>query len=1246
MDSPSSPTSPLPKNDSSSGMPVFFHTIKPAAPKLAPALSSKPAPPSFKFPVKPAPAAVTEPPVTPLIPHTPTVQKPELAPPVFKVNPPPLKQSARPPQLLNPDLPGLLSKNVKTPPPYVETTPPDVEEESQASMLEVFREELQSYLPSMIEALELLALDIENEEPWKTLKTRFHTIKGAANTVGLNDWGNRAARAEDAAFLAVTKVHERHAAQRQRLIEALIFLTDKAGLPCPVFSDIIPPVQFSDLHTEMEQTSIQEDEKSPSIAEASSALSKLCGQLETWQREPSLERRESFLQCCASLEELCRPIQAPLSASIHDLQQFTAKVPAHPPEVFFSIISRALNDARLFVEALGSDPQLTWSRKWGFYFSSLEIALAASSRNPSDPSSSHQNMDSKIDPEMVGAFVEEALQSYESIEQTLVRWERGEEPVERQAECRRHFHTLKGAANSVGLHALGSQFHLLEDRMSHSTSNQQVTALLQCLDQARQYTRQLSSQPHAAWKGDWASLLDGIPSPSVDLKAATSNEPAIDPEMASTFIEEAEALLDPIEAAILAWEVDQEADRQQATLKRHFHTLKGAANSVGLAALGSDFHALEDFMGSLLTSESTTPPIAFLLSCLDDLRGFLTTAQTKSIYAWEPVWDRRIQDLRHGNSTSKATQNSLSPDVSIPALERQTLRVEASQLQELMHLIAELIAEQSRMGEHLHLIQQLRQKLQSISGQIPDTALRSELDDLGYTLHSLRERLENDDQSFRRVAKRIQSDLIDLNMGPVGSLFHRLSRSFRDACREENKEARWIVEGADVQLDRAVVDQLYGPMLHVVRNAVAHGIESPEQRSAAGKDPCGTVTIRAQSRSDHAVIEVSDDGPGINEDVIRRKAIERGLLEPSVTSINSEQAVALLFSPGFSTKETVTNVAGRGVGLDVVKGDIEGLNGSVGVSYRSGAGTTWHIRVPLTLSATEALIIQAGSVRAALPLAMVDRCHRLESSSLNERKLISNFNADEEPLTLLDLGLFLNTATAEPPTHAVIIDSGIERAALAVNGFVNRREIVLKDLGPLFSSVGLYSGVTAESDGSLIPVIQIPFLLDWIHHRDSLPGQAEKTSQASAPCEPAAPPPTARIPHILLADDSPSVRKVQEKELRKLGYEVVLAQDGQEALDYLNHHHVDLLITDWEMPRLDGCGLIRAVRLHPSLGDLLILVISSRVNDDFIKEAMSLGANACLAKPFQATAFKALLQTLPLPFLNLTGLDPSHPNEA
>ncbi|MEM6883811.1 MAG: Hpt domain-containing protein [Verrucomicrobiota bacterium] len=1226
--------------------------FKPGAAKLAPKLKPAEVPSELKAPalkLSPKPAAAKPlPKLAPSVADEAIAAQPSLPgkalPP--RIGKPLPKLTPVPAESQPPSLPA--KPFFKSPPALVASEPsipPELTTEKEEDDLnEIFREEVESYLPEIVDALNVLAGKLENDEAWKQLKTKYHALKGAANTVGLPDLGASAAAAEKKSLSAIENPDQRSIASRDQLIETLHKMTTALDIPFPdIDSCTVRPQPTKEENAEdfaetVSSKAETEELSAPDIEPVLIAFSE-------WSENGGDSSREQFLSETLRFQEGLNPKTfSGLHRSFSQLLDFCRKpLPTSPPpSIFSSVITHALNDARIYLQAKRYNPKLNWSRKWHFYFSSLQIALASQTE-------SGGTLPEARDPEMVEAFLEETGDNLQHIEEALMAWENGDQPDERQKELRRYYHTLKGAANSVGLTRLGADFHILEDAMDkadpETAAREFLPHLFTCLDETRRYVELLQANPQSPWPGNWNALLhpDQI-QPDSDASKPAEMAEAIDPDMLEVFVEETENLLEPIESATMALEAGEEAEKQQGILRRHFHTLKGAANSVGLTGLGAEFHALEDFMDGELSSTDSSQLTSFLLQCLDQLRAYTSELQSNPKVAWPYHWMLTIDSLKKGESpSSTATVPAGSPAAKAPAAEKQMLRVEAGQLQELMHMISELVAEQSKVQHYVLGLRTLSSDLQKLyADDSLDNHHRTKLKKLSEETNQIREAIDNDDQLFRRYSKRIQSDLLGLNMGPVGSLFHRLSRSFRDACKEEKKEATWAPEGSDVQLDRSVVDQLYGPLLHVVRNAVAHGIESPDKRRELGKDSSGTVKIQAISKADHVIIEISDDGAGISTDGVRRKAIEKGLLDESAPSITSEEAVELLFSPGFSTKDAVSNVAGRGVGLDVVKGDIESLNGSVGVQNFEGRGTTWIIRVPLTLSASEALLVHAGDFKVALPLSMVDRCTGLSPGHMESSSLFGKISIDETPIPLLNLSCFLGSKSQVAPTHAVVIDSGLERAAVAVTALDTRREIVMKDLGPLLASLAFYSGVTSDVDGRLLPVLQIPYLLQWITKHHSSPAVEGPDSPESEHINSD----SSNEAIVLLADDSPSVRKVQEKQLSQLGFKVFLAKDGQEAIDSLKINHFDLLITDWEMPRVNGAQLVRSTRENEITRDLPIIVISSKVNDEFEQEALKLGATACLAKPFQADQFLQKLKATDKLESLMTKLDGSTQDKA
>ena len=465
--------------------------------------------------------------------------------------------------------------------------------------------------------------------------------------------------------------------------------------------------------------------------------------------------------------------------------------------------------------------------------------------------------------------------------------------------------------------------------------------------------------------------------------------------------------------------------------------------------------------------------------------------------------------------------------------------------------------------------------------------------------------------------------MASLNMGQVPLLSRRLARSFRDACTEEHKQAELFTTGGDTQLDRSVLDYLYGPLLHVVRNAVAHGIEKPEDRRKNSKTPAGKVRLSAEPLSNQVIIEVQDDGAGINAEAVLKRALDRNLVPPGTASLSPEQVVQLLFMPGFSTKESVSSVAGRGVGLDVVKRDIEALNGTVSVSYEAGRGTTWTLKIPLTLSASEALLVRSAGFSFAIPLTYVVKCLRLLQENYIQQNNHAYYKTGDEVLPYYDLHQLLQLPSGSGSSHGILVDSGTGRAILGIHSMIGRREIITKDAGPLLNSLEHISGATSDSDGSLICILKISNLLAMngrllefipLKTADNPDDQGHKLENG---------------PHVLLVDDSPSVRKMQHKQLRQLGFRVTTAVDGLDAVTQLGQQQFDLVITDLEMPQMDGIMLLQSIRSNTASQNLPVILLTSRAGERNSHELTDMGATACLPKPFSPTDFLKELETNP-----------------
>jgi chemosensory pili system protein ChpA (sensor histidine kinase/response regulator) len=476
--------------------------------------------------------------------------------------------------------------------------------------------------------------------------------------------------------------------------------------------------------------------------------------------------------------------------------------------------------------------------------------------------------------------------------------------------------------------------------------------------------------------------------------------------------------------------------------------------------------------------------------------------------------------------------------------------------------------------------------------------------------------MADDAGAFGTIVSGLQSEITRARMVPVDDLFSRLRLPVRDAAQREGKSVRVTTSGEDVDLDKTIVDKLYVPLLHVVRNAVSHGIESPELRNEAGKDPVGTIALAARQESGLIVIEASDDGGGLDLARLHEAAVKAGALPPE-TPLDHPSVAEAVFLPGVSTRGGAGEVSGRGVGGDVVRREIEKLGGDIRVRTAAGRGTAFIVTLPLTLAITRALILRHRGQTFAVPLAFAERLLDLSETPVLDSVGVRRVKLAEgyQPLYTLDHVLGRSVPAGEKePSVAVLLRAGEKRLAVAVDGLLGQEEIVVKSLGDLLTGHPLLSGVTLSGDGELILILDVPGLLDP-KGRAAVAVAGDTVDRL--PAGPA---------RVLFVDDSLSVRKVAEKLLSELGAEVTLAIDGQDALEILGRQPFDLVFTDLEMPRVHGYELIQAIGASPTLRHLPVVVVTSRSGQKHRDEAQAVGARDYVTKPFNLETLAHMLR--------------------
>jgi chemosensory pili system protein ChpA (sensor histidine kinase/response regulator) len=468
-----------------------------------------------------------------------------------------------------------------------------------------------------------------------------------------------------------------------------------------------------------------------------------------------------------------------------------------------------------------------------------------------------------------------------------------------------------------------------------------------------------------------------------------------------------------------------------------------------------------------------------------------------------------------------------------------------------------------------------------------------------------------------RVTAEVQDGLMQTRMVPFQRHVARLARVVRQAAADTSKSAELIVEGSSIELDRQVLDGMLPAFEHLLRNAVVHGIESPEIRRGRGKPEAGRIHLDIRREGSEVSITVADDGAGLSIDAIRRTAIERGLIAKD-QPVTEKQAAELIVQPGFSTAGELTQAAGRGVGMDVVDAELKRLGGSMHIETTQGLGTKFILRLPYTLAITHALIVDVGEETFALPLTTVEGITRVRRD-----QLLDLLTQDEPRLEFGDLnyrlqhlGSLVGAAPSALPDDEtavplVLIRAGEHSTALLTDKLEGSREVVVKSLGPHIASIAGVTGATILGDGRVIMILDPGTLVRQRPPTAVPPTEAE---------------PVERVSTALVVDDSITMRRVTQRLLERHGMKVLTARDGLDAVTVLQDNDPDVILLDIEMPRMDGYQFAAHVRNDEKHRHIPIIMITSRSGEKHRAKAIELGVNEYLSKPYQESQLIAAIE--------------------
>ena len=665
------------------------------------------------------------------------------------------------------------------------------------------------------------------------------------------------------------------------------------------------------------------------------------------------------------------------------------------------------------------------------------------------------------------------------------------------------------------------------------------------------------------------------------------------------FLEEAEDLLRRLDQRLLRLEEHPEDAEALRSAMRLAHTLKGSARMVGLVDVSQAAHTLENLLRAESEREGGFSPesVGALLRAADGIRTRLSGAAGRPRPSTGPSDGRAAGP---GGGPRREARDESGPGGRI--------RVSADRLDALQTLVDDLVIQEARIMDQLERFwRQVRARRDENASSSPQTWPFNE--------RRFEQFLEEASRLDQLVAQ-LQHQVLELRMVPLGDLLEGFRRTVRDLARELGKEVDLVVDGKLTEVDRRLLDGIQAPLAHLVRNAVDHGIESPDERERAGKPRRGRLVLRAYHRPGAAVLEVEDDGRGLDPDLIRQKAVEKGLIGPDeADGLGDEETFYLLCEPGFSTRESADQVSGRGVGLDVVKVRVEKLKGSLAIQSEKGRFSRFRMLLPLSLSTLSVLVVWTGDTPCAVPSLFVEGCHIVPSDALAQRGGLWNLGGRVVPV--VSLARILGAQSKEPAERIglVVLTFRNRKMVLQVDRLEGEREIVLKPLGEHLRGVPFLLGVSFLPTGEALPVLNVVDLYGrW--------GELEALYRFEAG-------PAKRAARVLVVDDSVTTRHMEENLLRHLGFSTVSASNGTEAWRILRQQPVDLVVTDLEMPGMDGLELSRRIRNDPDLSGLPVIVVSNRSSPQDLEAAREAGVDVYIRKDrFRQREFADAVRTL------------------
>ena len=690
-------------------------------------------------------------------------------------------------------------------------------------------------------------------------------------------------------------------------------------------------------------------------------------------------------------------------------------------------------------------------------------------------------------------------------------------------------------------------------------------------------------------------------------------------ELVQDFLVETNEIIENLDHDLVELESNQNDLELLNKIFRGAHTMKGSSSFLGFNKLAELTHHAEDILNKLRKGEMvvTREIMDTLLEFVDKTKQIISDIEngTDNTDCTSVIEDLKLAS--EGKLTSKtkntsaaqpaqAAQTAVAPAPKPQAAPKQeapkvvhqatpveqTIRVDVSRLDSLVNLVGELVLS--------------RNMLSQIAGELENK----------FENEYLVEQLLVATNSIGMNTTELQLAIMKTRMIAIGKVFNKFPRVVRDIARDTGKEIELIISGEETELDKQVIESIGDPLLHMIRNSCDHGIETPDVRLAKGKPRMGTVNLSAYHEGNHVVIEIKDDGAGMDPNKLKRKAIEKGVITvDEANSMDDKQAFALIFKPGFSTAEKITNISGRGVGMDVVRTNIEKLNGIITIDSKIDEGSTFYLKLPLTLAIIQALLVEVAGETFAIPLASVVETVRITNEEIHSFEGREVLKLRDRVLSLIRLDeAFALDELEQDEIYVVVVALAEKQLGFIVDKLIGQEEIVIKSLGDYLGGNPGIAGATITGDGRVRLILDVAGVIEVAQNMPRRIRNTKKLSSNKRAAVQTASKKTNAV-KVLICDDSSTDRKITKKILESQDWiETVEAPSGKDALSLLERDSsIDLIISDIMMPDMDGFRLARSIREKGY--DIPIIAISARMEPADRKKMNASGMNAFIQKP-------------------------------